>query len=106
LWNFGYKKFKIVNQAMNYIVKCPNPPLEGTYVYYDFDGLCSGPFGEEAPGEWMNIEDTFVKYRRLLKEQKYFGADGKMYNTIFHNAYEVLKREPAGWYDFHAKLER
>jgi len=106
LWNLGYRKFKIVNQAMNYIIKCSNPPLEVAYVDYNFDGTCSGPFGEEAPGTWMNIEDIFVNYRRLLKEQKYFGANGKMYPTVFHKVYEVLKREPAGWYDFHAKLEQ
>ena len=104
LWQLGYRDFKIVNQALNYRVRCPNPPLEGDYVDYHFDGLCSGPFGEEAPGRWMKIEETFLKYRRILLEQRYFGADGKHYGTILHKLYERLKREPAGWYDFHAKL--
>jgi FkbM family methyltransferase len=43
LWQLGYRDFKIVNQALNYRVRCPNPPLEGDYVDYHFDGLCSGP---------------------------------------------------------------
>ncbi|UPU34137.1 FkbM family methyltransferase [Geomonas paludis] len=106
LWRLGYRDFKIVNQAQNYAVRCPNPPVEGDYVDYRFDGLCSGPFGEESPGEWMGIEETFAKYKRLLLEQKYFGANGKFYNTIFHRVYERLKRAPAGWYDFHARLGR
>jgi len=104
LWNLGYKEFKIVNQALNSRVRCPNPPLEGVFVDFHFDGTCSGPFGEEAPGKWMSVEQTFLKYRRLLAEQKYFGADGKLYRTLFHRIYEVLKREQVGWYDFHAKL--
>ncbi len=104
LWNLGYRKFKIVNQALNRNVRCPNPPIEGTFVDYRFDGTCSGPFGEEAPGKWMSVEKTFVKYRRLLTEQKYFGAAGKLYKTPFHWLYVALKREPAGWYDIHAKL--
>jgi FkbM family methyltransferase len=104
LWNLGYREFKIVNQALNSRVRCQKPPLEGVFVDYHFDGTCSGPFGEEAPGKWMSVEEIFTKYRRLLAEQKYFGADGKFYRTLFHRIYEVLKREPAGWYDFHAKL--
>jgi FkbM family methyltransferase len=104
LWNLGYRDFKIVNQALNENVSCPNPPLEGSFVDYRFDGTCSGPFGEEAPGEWMPVEDTFARYRRILTEQKYFGAAGKLYRTPLHSLYEILKREPIGWYDVHAKL--
>ena len=104
MWSLGYRRFKIVNQAMNRKVKCPNPPREGLYVDYRFDATCSGPFGEEAPGEWMSVEETVVKYRRLLWEQKYFGAAGKLYKTPVHKLYNLFKGEKAGWYDIHAKL--
>lgn len=104
LWQLGYRQFKIINQALNSHVRCPNPPLEGNYVDYIFDGMSSGPFGEEAPGKWMSIEETYLRYRLLLLEQRYFGADGKFYNTFYHKIYEMLKQAPAGWYDFHAKL--
>jgi hypothetical protein len=104
LWNLGYREFKIVNQALNSTVKCPNPPLEGDFIDYHFDETCSGPFGEESPGKWISVEKTFTQYRRILTEQKYFGGDGKLHKTLFHRIYEVLKREPTGWYDFHAKL--
>lgn len=103
LWTLGYREFKIVNQALNSRIKCQNPPLEGKFVDYHFDSTSSGPFGEEAPGKWMSAEDTFVKYRRLLNEQRYFGAEGKLYRTIFQKIYERIKREPVGWYDFHAR---
>ena len=104
LWNLGYREFKIVNQMVNPQIKCPNPPLEGKYVDYHFDWTCSGPFGEEATGEWMSVEDTLTMYKRIIREQKYFGATGKLYKTIFHKIFEFFKGEPAGWYDFHAKL--
>ena len=34
LWNLGYREFKIVNQALNGKVRCPNPPREGSFVDY------------------------------------------------------------------------
>lgn len=104
LWNLGYRQFKIVNQAMNYKVKCPNPPLEGGFVDYRFDGVSSGPFGEEAPGKWISVQETINRYQRLLSETKYFGRDGSLYGTPVHRLYEALKREQIGWYDFHARL--
>ena len=70
---------------------------------YRFDGTCSGPFGEEAPGRWMTVEETLRRYRRLLREQKFFGAGGRLYGSIVQKAYERLTGEPAGWYDFHAR---
>lgn len=104
LWDLGYREFKIVNQALNTSVKCPFPSREGEYIDYKFDGTCSGPFGDELPGKWMSIEETFMKYRHVLWEQKYFGAAGNLYLTRIHKLYQILKREPIGWYDFHAKL--
>jgi FkbM family methyltransferase len=105
LWNLGYRSFKIVNQAKNETVVCPNPPLEGLFVNYVFDSTCSGLFGEESPGVWMDVEQTLSKYRGLISEQKWFGANGKFHKTLLHKAYHALKREPVGWYDIHAKLE-
>lgn len=104
LWTLGYRKFKVVNQALNVKVRCPNPPTEGLFVDARFDGTCSGPFGEEAPGPWISVEETIDKYRRIITEQKYFGGGGKLYKTPFRKLYEVIKGEPVGWYDIHAKL--
>jgi FkbM family methyltransferase len=107
LWKLGYRQFKIVNQRLNSTVRCPNPPLEGSFVDYRFDGTSSGPFGEEAPGEWMSTAETFIRYRLLMFEQHYFGAGGKLHKTIAHKAYEKVRGEPTekyGWYDFHAKM--
>jgi len=103
LWRLGYREFKVVNQGLNERIRCPNPPLEGLFVDYAFDGTCSGPFGEEAPGPWMPIKKALRRCQRVLIEQKYFGALGRLYRTPLRKLYEVLKGAPVGWYDIHAK---
>jgi FkbM family methyltransferase len=62
LWSLGYRGFKLVDQRNLTQVKCPNPPLEGIYVDATFDGNTSGPFGKEAPGEWMTFDLALEKY--------------------------------------------
>jgi len=104
LRGLGYRSFKIVNQRLNKRVRCPKPPREGRYVDHRFDATSSGPFGEEAPGRWMSLEETFVEYRRLLALQRRFGAGGRFYKTPVHKLYELITRERVGWYDFHARL--
>jgi FkbM family methyltransferase len=74
----GYGKFKIVNQALLGNVRCPDPPKEGKYVDYQFDGHTSGPFGEESPGEWGTFSEVASAFLHL--------------------------KEGQGWFDFHAKL--
>ena len=53
----------------------------------------------------MDVVRTFVECRRLLSEQRYFGAGGRLHKTIVHNANERAKGKPTerySWYDFHA----
>jgi FkbM family methyltransferase len=108
MWVLGYREFKIVNQALNESVECPNPALEGVYVDQAFDGHMSGPFGEEAPGQWQGIDATLKRYRKILADTERFGAMGKYYNTwimeIDNWLRKLTNREPTGWYDIHAKL--
>jgi FkbM family methyltransferase len=108
MWVLGYREFKIVNQALNQSVECPNPALEGVYVDQAFDGHMSGPFGEEAPGQWQDIGATLERYQKILVDTEKFGAAGKYYDTwimIVDGWFRKLtKREPTGWYDIHAKL--
>jgi FkbM family methyltransferase len=104
LWKLGYRQFKIMNQAMNVRLKSPNPPREGTYVQYSFDGFTSGLFGEETPGEWLGPEEILLKYRALLKKNRMFGEQSKWHNTKVHRIYERVTGEPVAWYDIHAKL--
>ncbi|HKA16218.1 MAG TPA: FkbM family methyltransferase [Myxococcota bacterium] len=107
-WTLGYRRFKIVNQALNPTVRCPRPPLEGDYVDAAFDGTTSGPFGEEAPGAWLDVEQTLARYRSVLREQALFGAQGRFYGTRLARLHAWYRRiagkEPVGWYDIHARL--
>ncbi len=108
MWVLGYREFKIVNQALNRSVECSNPALEGIYVDQKFDGHMSGPFGEEAPGEWQGIDVTLKRYKKILSDTAKFGAMGKYYNSpirVLDGWFrKLIKKEPTGWYDIHAKL--
>jgi FkbM family methyltransferase len=112
LWMLGYRKFKIVNQALNLNVRCPNPPREGRYVDMRFDGQMSGPFGDEAPGTWETIDQILERYRRLHRGS--LGAASRTgptlarhYNPYMKKAYTLFRRvtnyAPFGWYDLHAE---
>lgn len=74
----GYTKFKVVNQNLNWTRKLPNPPREGVgsaggaagWFEYQFKGHSSGPFGEEAPGEWLDLEsaaEIYLAHKRMVK---------------------------------------
>jgi FkbM family methyltransferase len=102
LRDLGYTRFQIVNQALHHTVSLPNPAREGRYVDYQFDGFCTGPFGDELVGPWQSFDDAWRRYRRLLVEQRFFGAGGYLYQTRFQRAYERMSGLPVGWYDVHA----
>jgi len=108
LWNLGYRDFKLVNQANNKRVTCPNPPREGIFVPARFDAHTSGPFGEESPGEWLDIEALLARYQKIMHEQRLFGASGKYYHTPLRHLSKWTRRlvgwEPVGWYDLHARF--
>lgn len=107
LWNLGYRQFKVVNQGLNHTVRCPYPPLEGRFVDARFDGLCSGPFGEEAPGKWLSAEEVLLKCRPLIRDQRDYGMNGRHFRSVWGRCYKKYRRlvgEPVAWWDIHAKL--
>jgi len=108
LQNLGYNRFKIVNQIIHHRRRCPNPPLEGCYVDARFDVEMSGPFGEEAPGTWMTLDQTAHQARNLVKEQRVWGDSGQFGRSPLRRLHRIWRRltfrEPVGWYDFHARL--
>ena len=62
LWAAGCRTFKLVNQWALFRVRCPNPPREGVYVDAAFNGFASGPFGDEAGGEWVDFGRAVERY--------------------------------------------
>jgi FkbM family methyltransferase len=88
LSGLGYRRFKLVDQSRMHEVRCPNPPLEGEYYDARFDGLTSsGPFGEEAPGRWLTLEEALRQYHREIRT----ADDGWV-------------GRPGSWWDIHATI--
>ena len=81
----GYKTFQVVNQALSWSVRPPNPPREGAYVDVRFNGHMSGLFGRELdPDKWLDESEAESRYL----------------------SFKALKaKDPMlahGWLDFHA----
>lgn len=70
LASVGCRAFKLVNQRDSWQIKCPQPALEGIYVDAEFDGTTSGPFGQETPGEWMDLDRALKKYHTEIRTPK------------------------------------
>ena len=87
LWVVGCRAFKLVDQRRLYEVRCPYPPLEGRYVEASFDGTTSGPFGEEAPGEWLTFDQALEKYLTEIRSptRGYLAGDS--------------------WFDLHGRID-
>ncbi len=81
----GYDKFKFINQAKVTEMKCPFPPLEGTFVDQQFISGASGPFGEETVGEWKDYDAIALEINAYWNKPD-------------------LNPVNDGWFDLHAKL--
>lgn len=85
LYASGYDRFQIVNQALNWQRKSPNPAREGKFVDVTFDGHMSGLFGRELRETgWITFKEVADRYLRFIS---LFNADPDL-------AY--------GWLDIHA----
>lgn len=84
----GYRRFALINQALNFSATPPEPPLEGRFADVRFNGFMSGLFGKELPPEvWLDYDECLVRYelfQTLKKKDRTLGY---------------------GWLDFHASLE-
>jgi FkbM family methyltransferase len=99
----GYDRFKIVNQEQVPSQVPPNPPREGKFCDYQFEYGASGLFGEEAPGEWLTIEQVIDAYRPVFLRYALTGDDPFVRSVLIQR---VLKRLgfKSSWYDTHARL--
>ena len=82
----GYRGFKLINQSYYFDWCLPNPAVHGNYIDYQFKSGASGPFGEEAAGEWKDVDtiaDAFLAIQR---------AGQVLPGQMIHS-----------WWDFHAK---
>lgn len=67
----GYKQFKVVDQRAHGML------------------ACSGPFGEKAPGDWVDLETAAYEWLH--------------WRTGHRERYQWLPNDPESWHDFHAK---
>jgi FkbM family methyltransferase len=127
LASYGYHRFKLVNQATHSVLRMPQPPLEGRYVDARFNKHMSGPFGKEAPGSWMSLEQVSERYSHTIRRQAAqieYAAKGTLYGVPmgwFRRPLRWLYNTPAatrarmyyatrrgvevgGWFDIHAAL--
>jgi FkbM family methyltransferase len=127
LSRLGYRRFKLVNQALNPQLRCPQPPLEGAYVDIRFSHYMSGLFGEETPGPWLSLDGVRSDYDAVASQQtarttytetgRLFGISaGRFHRQIrwVYNAAPVAHARSAyarhrgrhigGWFDLHAGL--
>ncbi len=103
LQGLGYRRFKVVPQHRLPKLTLPNPPLEGKYVDRKFILGSSGPFGEEAPGQWLSAQDAIERYRRIFRQYRLRGDVGLLATAPFGSTIMKMVRSP-GWYDTHATL--
>lgn len=124
----GYQRFKFVNQALNGSVRCPKPALEGDYVDERFTTTSSGPFGDEAPGEWLDQDALLGRLESVCRRQAVrasYGETGRIFGVRVGRVHRQLKWlyklgpvaglrrrwaaargvEVGGWFDIHARRE-
>jgi FkbM family methyltransferase len=80
LWAFGYRGFKLVNQGVVQNLKYPG---------WKFQPGTSGPFGNEAPGQWLPFGDAITAYMLNVRDCRN----------------KELFLENWDWYDIHATLD-
>jgi FkbM family methyltransferase len=107
LARLGYDRFKIVDQQAVPEQVPPSPPTSGRYVPYRFTNGESGLFGEEAPGDWLTMEQALAVFRRLIRKnwlQVRLYRRMRFYLYYCAIMYRLNGRYPnLGWYDIHAK---
>jgi FkbM family methyltransferase len=104
LYVLGYRKFRVVDQSKNYLVKCPNPALEGEYIDFEFDGETSGLFGKELNAPFYSLDEISRLYSDYFYNKKQ-NFKNKWYSRLFledNKKKENLIFHENGWFDIHA----
>jgi FkbM family methyltransferase len=121
--DLGYNKFKIVDQHLVWLQKCPQPSLEGKYCDHTFEFGSSGLFGNELPGRWLDIFESLEIYKGIFRGYALYGVNGVFgrRSDLFHLLGRLQARiarlrgfgsyinpaycfPPKSWYDTHASL--
>ena len=91
----GYTRFQISDQSRLRHARCPNPPQEGKFVDFQFDGFSSGPFGKELQTSVYSIDEVAMHYL------DYFYGRG-MASLLSRMSGKPSPFHAKGWFDVHA----
>lgn len=107
LGQMGYDRFKFVDQDRLDLLNGRKLEREGAPVVYQHPKDASGPFGDEAPGEWIAVGQAKEMARKLRREyEAYAKASAASRRALkMHRLARRLRGLPAsfGWYDLHAR---
>jgi FkbM family methyltransferase len=121
----GYRKYKIVDQSLISMQRCPNIAKEGKFVDWRFQDGSSGLFGNELPGTWLSALEAIEAYKGIFRGYAINGDHGlfvggrksvfNMLGKIQEKAFRfkgskqylnpAMLYPPPGWYDTHAARE-
>lgn len=110
LWVLGYRRFKYVDQAALSKLEGTLLQAEGPPMQYAYRKESSGPFGEESPGEWREIDAALRQMRQFIRYQNAYGFGGRysrrLWSKVGRRIRRYVKRLPShSWYDLHARLD-
>ena len=121
----GYRKYRIIDQSLVSMQKCPTAPKEGKFVDWQFKNGSSGLFGNELPGTWVSSLEAIEIYKSIFRgyaingdlglfgggPKSMFNMVGKIQEKVFRlkgsKQYlnPAMQFPPPGWYDTHAARE-
>jgi FkbM family methyltransferase len=121
----GFRKYKIIDQSLISMQKCPSTAKEGKFVDWRFKDGSSGLFGNELPGAWLSALEAIEVYKGIFRgyaingDYGLFGGGRKsmfnMLGKLQEKAFRLkgskqylnpaLQFPPPGWYDTHAARE-
>lgn len=118
----GYRKYRIMDQSLVSMQRCPTTPREGKFVDWQFRHGSSGLFGDELPGTWVSALEAIELYKSIFRgyaingDLGLFGGGAKsMFNMVGKVQEKMFRLKgskqylnpatqfpPPGWYDTHA----
>jgi FkbM family methyltransferase len=108
LARLGYNRFKVVQQQTIPGSTVQTTDCDGRLMTYTFEDHSSGPFGDDACGEWLSYRQACFRYAIIFGLYRLFGDYGllKRYELGLRLQQKLahLSGKPIpGWYDTHAK---
>jgi FkbM family methyltransferase len=107
LVRLGYNRFKVVQQQTIPGSIVQTTDCDGRLMTYRFEDHSSGPFGDDACGEWLTYRQTCFRYALIFGIYHLFGDYGLLKRYEFglrlQQKLARLSGKPIpGWFDTHA----